>query len=94
MAFGVPAGTGDPNGNPIAPITWVTPLLSTGAGLGETIAVANFDGGASALSATNPVHQVVYKTVAFAATITGYAISCPSNIGGTTQCVPLEQNLN
>ena len=84
MAFGVPAGTGDPNGNPISAITWITPMLSTGAGLVEKIAVANFDGGASALSATNPTHQVVYLESAFAATITGYQISCPSSIGGSS----------
>jgi hypothetical protein len=50
----------------------------------EKIAVANFDGGAAALSASNPIHQVVYLNSPFAATITGYQISCPGNIGGTT----------
>jgi hypothetical protein len=84
MSFAAPAGTGDPNGNPISAITWITPMLSTGAGLVEKIAVANFDGGSSALSASNPTHQVVYLLSPFAATITGYQISCPGNIGGTT----------
>jgi hypothetical protein len=50
----------------------------------EKIAVATFDGGDSALSATKPTHQIVYLNTPFAATITGYQISCPSNIGGTT----------
>jgi hypothetical protein len=49
----------------------------------ETIATAIYDGGAAALSATNPTHQVFYKTVPFAATITSYAITCPGNIGGS-----------
>jgi len=66
-------------------ITDVAYLTATGTGLVVKIAVAVFDGGASALSATNPTHQVVYLESAFAATVTGYQISCPSNIGGTTR---------
>ena len=52
-------------------------------GITEKIAVAVFDGGSSVLSASNPAHQVVYLNTPFAATITGYQISCPGNIGGS-----------
>ena len=96
MAFGVPAGGGDPNGNKISAITWITPLVSGGA-LG-TPASGNLSGcsgyPADATKANVPTVTVNSGSIGSLTGTTNYVIctgACnftpPAGAAGNRVCV-------